>query len=823
MLTIGLVRHSSHAGPRSHRTLLAVLLCLTTACSGFVEVRGTGTLVLDPPSEGGRVLAADGSVLAELATQDRESVALARAPQVLRDAVVAIEDARFYQHAGVDLRAIGRAVLVDLRDGAFTQGGSTITQQLAKNAVTGDAPTLERKLEEASVALQLERTYSKDEILERYLNTVYFGAGAYGVQAAARRYFGIDVADVTLAQAALLAGLLRAPATYDPYDHPAAALARRDTVLDRMAELGWITAAARAEAGAAPLEVVPVPAPDRWRHPYAVDHVMDVLQHDPAFHVLGADPVERARRLFGGGLVVETTIDPRWQAAAEEAVAATLPAAEDPRAAVVALDPQTGAVRALVGGRDFYDPGDPAARFNLGVDGRRQPGSAFKPLVLAAALGAGHALDEVFPGGSEVALPLPGAHEPWVVGNYGGVDLGPLTLRDATRLSVNVVYARLITAIGAQAVVDVARAAGVTSPLDAVPALALGSEEVSPLELASVQATLATGGLFREPFAVSRILDRDGAVLWAQPPQPGVRAIPEDVAWQVTLALQEVIAAGTGVRAGLARPTAGKTGTSQDSADAWFTGYTPDLAAAVWVGFPEGRVPMVPPRTRITVEGGTWPAEIFARFGLTALAETPARDFPIPSDRVVHVAVDAVQGCLPHPATPPALIVERAFLAGTEPTTVCAEPAEAPVVDVPDVVGRDVEEARPRLLAAGLRVIERARYSLAYPPGYVVAQDPPAGTDQTPPTGYLVTLDVATADRAPTAVPDVLNLAVHEARAALEDAGYVVVVDLACPGGGPDCRGAQDRPGTVWQQLPDAGAPVPAHSVVTLSAYPSQA
>ncbi|MDP8970536.1 MAG: transglycosylase domain-containing protein, partial [Actinomycetota bacterium] len=726
---------------------LGAAAVLASGCAQLVEVEPLGTARLRTPDRTSVVVAADGSTLAELhGEQDRELVSLDRVPQALRDAVVAVEDARFWRHGGVDVRAVGRAGLRNAREGRVIQGGSTITQQLAKNAVVGAEPTLRRKLEEASVALQLEARYSKAEILEQYLNTVYFGNGAYGVQAAARRYFAVDVDRLTLAQSALLAGLLAAPSRFDPYDQPQAALSRRNLVLHLMAEQGLASRDEAAAAGAAPLGVVLDVLGQRWRAPWFVDHVLDVLQHDPAFGVLGPDPTARADLLFRGGLRIETTLDPGWQEAADRAVAETLSDPADPRAAVVAIDPATGGIRALVGGRDYYDAADPYARFNLATDGRRQPGSTFKQLVLATALARGHSLDEPYPGGASVVIPPRTGHpQPWRVDNYESRDLGPLSLREATAFSVNVVYARLIDAVGPEAVAQLAQAAGIRRALPPVRSLALGTVEVSPLEMATVQATLAAGGVYRPPTAVLRVTDAGGRVLYRRPDPAGQRVLDEGVVYLTTTALTGVVERGTGQRARLHRPTAGKTGTTQDGGDAWFAGYTPDLAAAVWIGFAHGRVPMVPPRTRVRVEGGNWPAELFARFGLRALVRVPARDFPAPALALAKVRVDVTRNCLPNPYTPPDLVAERTYVAGTQPTRTCSEPTGPPTTQVPGAVGLPLDAALRLLEGAGFAVEQRREFSVQLPPGYVVRQSPEPGPAQT--AARPVTLWVSVADR----------------------------------------------------------------------------
>jgi membrane peptidoglycan carboxypeptidase len=801
--------------------LLGVLL--VSACGRFVDVTPIGRVELPPVAETSVVLGADGSLLTELhAEQDRDVVPLSRVPEVLRAAVISVEDTRFYAHGGVDARAIARAVRENAEHGRVVQGGSTITQQLAKNAITGSEQTLERKLTEASLALQLEAEFTKDEILEQYLNTVYFGNGAYGVQTAARRYFGVDVSAVTLSQAALLAGLLKAPATYDPYGNPQAALQRRNLVLSLMAAAGRASPEEAAAARETALEVAPPPAAQRTA-PYFVAHVLEQLQHAPQFHVLGEDPVARAERIFRGGLRIETTLDRGWQRAAEAAVAQSLAADDGLRAALVAIDPATGSIRAMVGGRDFFDADDPSAQFNLATKALRQPGSTFKVLVLAAALAQGRSLDDRYPAPDRISIPPRPPEEPgaWEVGNYGGTAFGDLTLRQATAFSVNVVYAQLMEEVGPAAVARLAEAAGVRRVLPPRRSLALGAVEVTPLELASVQATLAAGGVYRTPTAVLRITAANGDVLWERPEPTGERVMDEAVAWLTTTALGDVVAFGTGERANLHRPMAGKTGTTQEGADAWFAGYTPDLAAAVWLGFPEGRVPMVPPRTTIRVEGGNLPAELFARFGTRALADIPAHDFPIPEVALTTVRVDTTRNCLPNPYTPPEVIAERAYLTGTEPTELCTEPTGPPTTDVPSVVGLPLDVAVRTLHNAGFTVEERSEFSIQLPPGFVVRQSPPAGREQLLSDGYTVTVYISVADRSGRTVPDVLNLPIDEGRALLEDAGFVVEVRLVCPDDTQTCTGATQRPGQIWQQDPDAGQQVPGASVVRLFAYPA--
>ena len=518
------------------------------------------------------VYAADGSVIASLhAEHDRDIIDFAAMPQHLRDAVVAAEDSAFYSHSGLELRAIVRAAGANLRAGGTVQGGSTITQQYVKNAYVGSDRTVVRKLREARMAAQLEHHWSKDRILEAYLNTIYLGAGAYGVEAAAHRYFAKPASDLTLSESALLAGLIPAPERWSPFADEGGAELRRRYVIDRMQALGFVDAATAAEARL-DRPLVTKPELTALRYPWFVDAVRRYLVTEYG---------ERA--VFSGGLRVHTSLDPEMQTAAESVMAETLGAPGDPHGAIVSVDPATGYVRALVGGRDGGEE-----RFNIAIQGLRQPGSAFKPFVLAAALQSGMSPQERFSGPGTLCIPgwLPDCE----VENYGGQGFGSLTLAEATWRSVNTVYAQLVMQVGADEAADVARRMGIDGAvgerlglqphaIDPLPALALGSEEVTPLEMASAYATLAARGVWREPTFVTSVRDRRGNVLEEGPPA-GVRAIDEGVADEVTGILEGVITRGTGRQAAIGMPAAGKTGTASDYRNAWFVGYTPALSTA---------------------------------------------------------------------------------------------------------------------------------------------------------------------------------------------------------------------------------------------------
>ena len=709
---------------RSMRTsatyLLAVLVTLTGACS-YTPPDVAPEIPANAESSG--IYAADGTLITVLhAEENRQEVPLARVPGILRDAVVAIEDERFWEHKGVDLRAVLRAASTNAAEGSIAEGASTITMQVVKNTLTGGADDLEAKVREAALAIELERNYTKEFILQLYLNTIYFGNGAYGVQAAAHEYFGRQVEQLTLAEAATLAAVIQSPSRFDPFDHPDRASGRRDLVLDKLLDLGWIAQADHAAAAATPLTLASPPDPaSRYPAAHFVEEVKQWLLTDPRF---GASPAERQNLLFAGGLRIQTTIDLRMQAAAEAAVAAVLPdPATQPEAAIVALEPLTGYVRAMVGGRDFFG-GGAQAKFNLAVGRGRPTGSSFKPLVLAAALQAGMPLSTAFPAPAAISLGY-GTNQVWDVNNYGeGGSDAPVDLIEATVRSYNTAYAQLVLALGPERAVQTAASMGIRVPLEPVPSAVLGANDVRVLDMASAYATLANRGVAIEPVLATRVGRADGTVLY-EAAHRQARVLPTAVADQVTGVLQQVVERGTGTAAGIGRPAAGKTGTGQRWTDAWFCGYTPQLSAAVWVGYAQQAVPMVPPTTSITVTGGSWPAQIWQRFMAEAMAPLPVVDFPPPSYAV------------PVPAAPVAVAPgTTATTATTSPRAPPAPSTTAPaptVVAVPYVVGLASEEAVSAIDALGLQA---APYGAVA--GRVVSQWPAGGTSV--PDGSTITL-----------------------------------------------------------------------------------
>lgn len=786
---------------------LAALLLTTVACSVRpIDDPGVGALSLTSV-----VYAADGSVLAEFhAAENRLLVDYEDIPRHLRDAVVAIEDERYWLHLGVDLQAVARALIENVEAEGVVQGGSTITQQYLKNTLLTPDVTLDRKLTEAALALRLEAGLTKEEILGNYLNTVYFGNGAYGVGAAAATYFGKQVDELDLAESALLAGFIQSPSRTDPYRYPEAAAERRRVVLQKMAELGWAADDAVATADASPVRIIAKKPPEAVRFPYFTEEVKRRLLDDPA---LGATATDRYNALFRGGLQIHTTLEPSVQLAAEQAMTSILPD-DGPSGALAAIEPRTGYVRALVGGRDFYDEDDPSAQFNLATQGRRQPGSSFKPFVLATALEQNMTLGAVFAGGSETTVETNSG--PWLVENYNGLNFPELTLMEATVFSVNVVYAHLVNAVGPDRVANLAEAAGIDEDLEPLHSIALGAQEVSPLQMASAYGTFAADGTHVEPVLVTHIETHEGVNLFEAVPVV-TEAFEKDVAVGVTTALTEVVARGTGQQAGIGRPVAGKTGTSQAHRDAWFVGYTPELAAAVWIGFPEGQISMEPPATPFTVTGGTWPAQIWSRFATSALSGTFSMLPTADAGEMVAVEIDTSTGFLAGPLCPRQHVQRVQLPADAVPTVVCPihNPTglvEVGALTVPDVITFDLASAVSALNAQGFEVTVDWQEARGLAQGTVFNQEPSPGFPAQ--TGSSVRLLVV--GPAPgTVLGSYLGFPLDQALAELGAMGVTVDVVVQSESVAAD---AARRSGLVWKQDPGPGSDIA--GAVTLWANP---
>ena len=567
------------------------------------------------------VAAADNSLLGTIpAKKNRQQLTLAQISPWLPKATVAIEDRRFWQHGALDYTGIVRAAVADLGSGRAEQGASTLTQQLARNLYIGKpSHTLGRKITEACLAMKLADRLSKRAILARYLNVVYYGNQAYGVAAAAQTYYSRRASQLTVAQAALIAGLPQAPSSYDPFRDADAALRRRNEVLDAMLATHVLQPSAWRFARKQPLGLRPGTLYKTIHEPYFFGYVDQQLVQ------------QYGQRLAeSGGLRVKTTIDPKLQALAQHAISNHLPRHDDPASALVAIDPRTGSVRAMA----VWVPSHERLQFNLASQGHRQAGSAFKPFTLAAVLEHGSSLYSYLNGPPELTITDPrcndGYGQPWDVHNNADETAGTMNLIDATANSVNTIFAQLVTQVGPPAVVRMAHRLGIQSELKSVCSITLGTQAVSPLEMTTAYATLAARGVRHDARAVESVRTAKGDVVPYPVSKPHV-AVSQNVADEVTYALEAVTQKGTGIGASIGRPIAGKTGTAESFVDAWFCGYVPQLATCVWVGYPHGEVAMSYVEGYAPVYGGTIPASIWHDFMGVALEHTPVESFATPS------------------------------------------------------------------------------------------------------------------------------------------------------------------------------------------------
>jgi membrane peptidoglycan carboxypeptidase len=619
--------------------VLGVLALLASSCRTIVtlELPTLASASATPGSLQSTVVTPDGTELAVLRREHRDPVPLSTVPGHLIDAVLTAEDGRFFDHGGVDARALMRAAIANQQAGEIEQGGSTLTQQLVKLRYMPEADrTYDTKLTEALLARELEDTHHKAAILEEYLNTVYLGEGAHGIQAAAETYFRRDVADLDVAQSALLAAIIRAPSSLAPTVAPDAARLRRDDVLRRMAADEHLTAEERDLAVATPIEVEgrrPLP---EVREPHLVDLAVRTLLGAPGF---GATEAERADRLYRGGVTVHLTVDLDLQQQVREVLARHLPDDDDPEAAATLVDPGTGHVLAVTGNRAYTD-----LQYDLATQARRQPGSTFKTFVLAAAIADGHHPDELLDGRPGTVDTGVGT---WQVRNHDRSDPGRVSLAGATRLSVNGAFARLGVELGTDRVAALASAMGVTSPVPAgEPQISLGGGElgVTTWDLAAAYATIANGGTHIPTTVIDRVEDTDGQVIW-RPDRTPHHALSADVAYVTAGVLQGAVDGGTGLAARVPGwEVAGKTGTTSDHVDAWFAGTTPTVAAAVWLGRAEGAVPLLDVQGVAQVTGGNIPARIFADVITAAVAGTDPVPFTLPEGSWVTVEVDPATG-----------------------------------------------------------------------------------------------------------------------------------------------------------------------------------
>ncbi len=680
------------------------------------------------------IFASDGKTeLATLYLDNREIVELDDISEMGRNAVLAVEDAEFYEHGPLDWSSLIRALLTNAATGEVVQGGSTITQQLVKNAITGDtSQTFQRKFQELALAIRVEQRYTKDQILALYLNDVYFANGIYGIGTAADFYFHVPASRLKLTQSALLAGLIRSPNYYDPLAHPVKARIRRNVVLQRLGDLGWVPQERIDKAKGSPLGLAEDIGTLKLRQPpFFVRYITEriVANTDGEFDVFGKSENARRRRLYEGGLRIFTTLDPDWQAAAQ--AVANQPYRESvanpnyeqtPDTSIVSVDNATGAIRTMLSGRNYLKD-----QVNL-ADAGRQSGSSFKPFTLVAAFREGIPPGSVYSTRSPLYLPEWSGNDCSCVSNAEGAgDGGYVSLWGATQNSINVVFAQLILDVGPEKVVEAAHDMGIESELPAVPSLTLGTADVTPIEMAAAYQTIANDGKHCESFAVAKVLDSGGVFYRHKPTCKQV--ISPEIAHLVTAMMQGVVSGGTGSSAALGTwPVAGKTGTTQDYTNAWFVGFTRQVSTAVWVGFP-GTPDPLSLYFGDSVFGGTLAAPIWHDYMLRVMAGMPARSFPGP----------------PAPEY------------GT----------------IPDVLGLKSERAQNALVKANFTPLVQVVDS-AEPKGIVITQVPGGGASAE--LGALVTIEVSSGVPAKVKVPDVIGMSRADATTKLEAAGFVVEV-----------------------------------------------
>jgi penicillin-binding protein 1A len=631
------VRRRSWAWRHRRALFFAVFLGFTgLAAAAYIMIR-VPLPTTKVPQQTTFLTDSSGARLASLtATEDRVNVKLEEVPTVVQQAVLAAEDRNFFRHSGIDPVGIVRAFVNDVRDRTQLQGGSTITQQYVKNTYVGSERTLSRKVREAVLSIKVERKLSKKEILERYLNTIYFGRGAYGVEAASRAYFGKDVDRLGLKEAAYLAGLIRGPQFADALRAPAVAHERRHRTLEAMRHAGMIS-----EADVAEVDNTPFPIDEGG---YVIDQALlepkIVKEASTGYFV---DYVQRQLerqfpgKVFGGGLVVKTTLDSRMQSQAFDAVYTnTLNQKGDPAGALVAVD-DNGNVKAMVGGRHWKDPNDKYSQVNLAV-GRgggglgRQAGSTFKPFLLSEVVREGYTVESSFPAPAKITLPKANNGADWEVKNYEDKEFGDeVNLIDATKNSINTVYAQLVVTLGAAKLKAMAEQLGIKSPLPAVNSLVLGTAEVSPMEMAGAFSTFGNRGEHIDPRTILEVKGPDGAILYRAPTKPDRRRVlTTKQADTINFVLRQVVEHGTGMGAafGPVGSTVGKTGTTNDFGDAWFIGSTTKLTTAVWMGYPEGASHHMDNVRGIKVSGSSFPATIFKRFMGVATRNMTLGSFP---------------------------------------------------------------------------------------------------------------------------------------------------------------------------------------------------
>jgi penicillin-binding protein 1A len=701
-----------------------------------------GQYVLEFPAVGSlsELYTSDGVLLGKLSERNSQPVSLDDVPQMVVDAILAAEDADFFEHSGIDHIAIMRAAL-EIARGGNIQGGSTITQQVVKqNFLTSDQ-TLERKICEAVIAAELEERYTKDQILEFYLNSMFFGQNAYGIRAAAQEYWGKDLEDVTIAEAAAMAMPLRNPSLYNLRTRPDNVLRARNAAITQMQVNGFITPAEARAARAEPLAPIEHQEFEELS-PTVIIAAREEILRNPKYG-LGATYTQRKRALFGcpaddvhceggGGLKVTVTVNHEQQTEANRVLRAWFRDLDGPTGAIAMVENRTGAVRVMASGLDFGDDIEAGQRpYDLATKGRRQAGSSFKPFALVTALERGSIFgrqitlasywDQTSPQKIDCGVPCSPQGNIWTVRNAGGGGSGLRSLEEATYRSTNTVYAQVSVEVGPENIVDTAHRMGIESPLNAVPSIALGTQSVSPLEMASAYSTLANYGERVESYLIEKIEDSDGNVIYEHEVER-TRVLEEALTAAVVRTMKKVVSQGTATRANIGRPQAGKTGTAQNFRDVWFMGFIPQYTTAVWVGHADAQVEMVNftvwddvndrEQFHSRAYGGTVAAPIWKQFMLYVTEDLPVEDFP------------------PDPAG-------------------MGDYFKVPSTEVPDVAGMTESAAKTAILHAGLRpdIIHTAS---GEPDGTILSQSPPAGATVRQGGSVTVRISSGEAARMPT-------------------------------------------------------------------------
>ncbi|KGE19885.1 transglycosylase domain-containing protein [Paenibacillus wynnii] len=636
--------------PRILRLLATLIVLFLLAAGGLLGYLYQKEL---PPASDdirSKLLDSRGNVLATFSPdgRSREPVDLKDISPLVIQATLAVEDRKFYDHSGFDLKGMGRAVLVNLENGSRTQGASTLTQQLARNLYLSHEKTWTRKAKEAVYTLQLEMKYSKDEILRMYLNEIYYGHGAYGIEAASQMYFGKSAADLNLAESAMLAGIPKGPTYYSPYSHLDNAKKRQRIILSVMAELGEITKSEAEQASMETLNLKPQGKKDTLvTAPYFRDYVRGLTTN--LLHITNDE-------LDQGGLNVYTTLDQDMQRAAETAVEKEMDGDGELETALVSVDPRNGYLKAMVGGKNYR-----TNQFNHALSSTRQPGSSFKPIMYLTALSTKTMTGLSVFNSQPTLFHYDNNRKTYQPRNFGDKYLGEINMRQAIAASDNIYAVNTIMKVGADKVAEMAAKMGIVSPLQSVPSLALGTSPVSPLEMASAFAVIGGGGIQTPLTVILKVTDARGDTLYEAPSPQGKTVVEPAAAYVLTRLMEGVFeAGGTGNRVApiIKRPVAGKTGTTDT--DAWMVGFTPELSTAVWVGYDKGR--------NITTADGRRAAPIFAQFTEKALENVPPKIFPIP-DGVVSVYINPESGKLATSGCPTKEL--DTFISGTEPTEYC--------------------------------------------------------------------------------------------------------------------------------------------------------